>query len=76
MENDDTHGSSWAELCARHEATSSEVEAAMLVVKRKVDAGSSPSIQELVRLENAQAARNAIERQMRDLATTRRDWQG
>jgi hypothetical protein len=26
MENDDTHGSSWAELCARHEATSSEAE--------------------------------------------------
>jgi hypothetical protein len=72
MENDDTQGSGWAKLCDLYEAASSEVEAAMLVVKRRVDAGSSPSVEELVRLENAQAARNAIERQMHDLATTRR----
>jgi hypothetical protein len=66
---DDSH---WAMLCDRYDAAVREVQAAMHVVRAKIDAAETPSVEELVRLENASAMRNNIERQMQDFATTRR----
>jgi hypothetical protein len=65
-------GDSLEDLCALHATTSLEVRAAKGVLLRKSEAGAEPSIEDLVRLENAQATLNAIERQMEELATSGR----
>jgi hypothetical protein len=68
-QRDDSH---WALLCDRYDAAVREAQAAMQAVRAKIDASETPSVAELVRLENASAMRNAVERQMQDFATTRR----
>jgi hypothetical protein len=69
---DDGASDSLEDLCALHATAALEVQAATGVVKRKSEAGVKPSIEDLVRLENAQATVNTIERQMEELATTGR----
>jgi hypothetical protein len=71
--NEESDESHWAKLCDRYDAAVRESQAAMQAVRDKMDAGGTPSIEELVRLENATALRNNIERQMHDFATTRPD---
>jgi len=72
-ESDHDDDSEWARLCDLYDAAAQEAQAAMKAVRDKMSAGDTPSMEELVRLENASAARNAIERQMHDFATTRHD---
>jgi hypothetical protein len=68
-QGDDSH---WAVLCDRYDAAVQEAHAAMQAVRAKIDAGETPSVEVLVRLENASAERNAAERLLQDFATTRR----
>ena len=72
MAMDEAEERSWAELCAAHEHAVSELKVAMLVVQTKMAAGVEPTLEDLVRLQNAHVARQEIARQMQD-ASTRRD---
>ena len=51
-----------------YEAAASNIEAAMRIVQTKMAAGVEPSLEDLVRLQNAYASQAAIELQMRDRA--------
>jgi hypothetical protein len=72
QERDSYNDSEWERLCDRYDAAAQEAHLAMQAVREKIDAGTTPNLDELVRLENATAARNAIEREMQAIATTRR----
>jgi hypothetical protein len=71
-QSEELTGPDWEELCELYDLAAKEVAAAMRAVMEKVAAGHTPTVEELVRLENARASRNDIERQMQDLSTTRR----
>ena len=66
----------WSELCERLEAAKRAVDHAQRVVHDKfLGIGikpSSPSVEDLARLEDARAARAAVEREMDEFMTTRR----
>ena len=68
METDEADKQSWTELRNLYEAAASNIEAAMRIVQTKMAAGVEPSLEDLVRLQNAYASEAAIELQMRDRA--------
>jgi hypothetical protein len=68
----------WADLCDQHEAAKKAVDEAFPVVQDKflgIGTGkgfSNPTAEDLTRLEDARANREAIEPQMDEFITTRR----
>jgi len=67
---DESASRRWAELWDRHEAASSEVSLAWLVVQDRFARNQVPTRDELARLEDARARRSAIEREMDEFMTT------
>jgi hypothetical protein len=70
----------WADLCVKHDAAKQAVDEAFGVVQERfLGSGSgrgrglsTPSAEDLARLEDARAKREVIERQMDEFMTTRR----